>query len=122
MSKVVLIVEDEQVLQDVYKLVLTSAGYDVHTADNGLEGLLQLKAVNPDIVLLDIFMPLMDGKEFMRNVDLKDYPDTKIVIYSNLSDTETQEEMLGLGAKKFVLKSSMAPHDLIALVHEMVRN
>ncbi len=55
--KTVLIVEDEQVLQDVYKLVLTSGGYTLHTASNGVEGLEKIKQVKPDLVLLDIFMP-----------------------------------------------------------------
>lgn len=119
MSKTVLIVEDEKVLQDVYKLVLSLKGFNVHTANNGVEGLQQLKAVVPDIVLLDIFMPVMDGKEFMRNVDLTDYPHTKIIVYSNLSDTNIREEMISLGAHKFVLKSSMAPEDLVRLVQEV---
>lgn len=120
MSKVILIVEDEKVLQNVYKLILSSRGYEVYTADNGLEGLKQLKATAPDMVLLDIFMPVMDGKEFLRNVDLGDYPKTKFVVYSNLSDTEAQEEMLDLGAERFVLKSSTAPDDLIRLAQEVL--
>lgn len=120
MQKVILIIEDEKVLQDVYKIVLSSKGYQVHTANNGVEGLEQLKSVVPDMVLLDIFMPVMDGKEFMRNIDLNDYPNLKIVVYSNLYDVGTQEEMLGLGAKRFILKSSMAPHDLVTLAEEMV--
>ena len=122
MSKTVLIIEDEKVLRDVYKLILSSKGFEVYTADNGLEGLQQLRTVGPDMVLLDIFMPVMDGREFMRNIDLKDYPDTKIVVCSNLSDIETQEEMITLGAKRFVLKSSMSPEDLIVLAQEMTHS
>ena len=115
----ILIVEDEKILQDVYKFVLTSKGYTVHLADNGAKGLTQLAATKPDVVLLDIFMPVMDGKEFLRNLNLNDYPDTKIIVYTNLSDSETQAEMLGLGACRFVLKSSMTPRDLIALIEEV---
>ena len=121
MNKSILVVEDEKVLQDVYKLVLTSYGYTVHTANNGAEGLRQLAAVKPDIVLLDIFMPVMDGKEFLRNLDTNDYPKTKIIVYTNLSDNQTEAEMLGLGACRFVLKSSMTPRDLIALIEEVIR-
>ncbi len=120
MSKVVLIVEDEKVLREVYELILTSKGFEVHTAENGQEGLKKLKTIVPDLVLLDIFMPIIDGREFLRNVDLQDYPNTKIVVCSNLSDIETQEEMLGLGAQRYVLKSTLAPQDLVYLVQEMV--
>ncbi|MBA3758109.1 response regulator [Candidatus Saccharibacteria bacterium] len=118
----ILIVEDEKVLQDVYQIILSSKGYEVHTANNGLEGLKRLKALRPDMVLLDIFMPVMDGKEFMRKVDLDDYPNTKIVVYSNLLDSKIEAEMLGLGAHSFVLKSSLAPQDLVALVDQTLYN
>jgi CheY-like chemotaxis protein len=121
MNKSILIVEDEISLRDVYKIILVSKGYDVHTADNGLEGLQKAKALRPDMVLLDIFMPVMDGKEFMRNIDMGEYPDTKIVVYSNLSDNKIEKELLALGAHKFVLKSSMAPRDLLALADQTLR-
>lgn len=120
MSKSILIVEDEVVLQDVYKLVLNSQGYRVETASNGVEGLKKLKNISPNMVLLDLFMPVMDGKEFLRNIDTNDYPDTKIVVYTNLSDNHTESEMLELGAHKYILKSSMAPQQLINLVTEMI--
>lgn len=116
MSKSVLIVEDETALRDAYKLILSTHGYEVHTAVNGAEGLLQLKKTKPDVVLLDIFMPVMDGKEFLRNTDTNDYPQTTFIVYSNLSDGETEAEVLRLGAHKFVLKSSMTPKDLLDLI------
>lgn len=116
----ILIVEDETTLQDVYKLVLSSQGYTVSTANNGAEGLVQLKKTMPDLVLLDVFMPVMDGKEFLRNVDSHDYPNTKIIVYTNLSDSKTEAEMLELGADKFILKSSMTPEDLLKLVAQLL--
>ena len=116
----VLIVEDETVLQDVYKLILSSGGYQVHTASDGVEGLRKIKAVKPDIVLLDIFMPRMDGKDLLRNIDLSDYPHMKVIMYSNLSDKATESEVRGLGAHDFVLKSSMTPNDLLDLVKKHV--
>lgn len=117
-SMSILIVEDELLLQDVYKLVLSVKGYTVHTASNGKEGLVQLKQHTPDVVLLDIFMPVMDGKEFLRQTDTAEYPDTTFIVYSNLSDVNIEADMLALGADKVILKSSLAPKDLIALVSE----
>lgn len=119
MKNTILIVEDEKVLQDVYKLVLTLKGYNVYTADNGAEGLTQIAITKPDVVLLDIFMPVMDGKEFLKNLHINEYPGVKIIVYTNLSDNATQSEMLKLGASRFVIKSSMSPRDLIALIEEV---
>lgn len=114
--KRILIVEDELILQDVYKLVLTTHGYKVDTANNGLEGLSHIKNIRPDLILLDMFMPVMDGKEFLRNFDSNIYPKTKVVVYTNLFDKATRQEMLELGASDFILKSSMTPNDLLELV------
>jgi CheY-like chemotaxis protein len=118
MTKKILIVEDEIILQDVYKILLSSQGYEVFTANNGAEGIKQLKDTHPDMVLLDLFMPVMDGKDFLKNTDLTDFPNTKIVVYTNLSDSIVETEMLELGAHKFILKASMGPQDLIDLVGE----
>lgn len=117
--KTVLIVEDEIVLQDVYKLILTASGYNVVVAHNGFVGLAELKKASPDIVLLDLFMPVMDGREFMRNVDMKDFPSTQIIINSNHSDNSVRKEMLEMGAVDYVLKSSMTPKNLVDLVNKL---
>lgn len=115
-SKRILVVEDEIVLQDVYKLILETGGYEVHVADNGQAGLQKIKTFRPDLVLLDIFMPIMDGKEMLRNVDMSQYPNMQVIVYSNMYDHETEAEMLSLGASDFVLKSSFTPNDLLELV------
>lgn len=112
----VLIVEDEPDLQRAYEMILSAQGYSVTTANNGIEGLKQIKAVKPQLVLLDIFMPQMDGRELLRNLDLSQYPNTKIIVYSNLSDKNIEEEMLALGAHRVVLKSKTGPSDLVSLV------
>ena len=114
--KRVMVVEDELMLQDVYKLVLETKGFQVVTANNGQEALDKVKIAAPDVILLDMLMPIMDGREFMRQIDMSDYPDMKVIVYSNLSDSRTEEEMLSLGAERFVLKSSMSPADLIKMV------
>jgi CheY-like chemotaxis protein len=118
----ILIIEDEIILQDVYKLVLNSQDFQVYTANNGAEGLIMLKKHKPDVILLDIFMPVMGGVEFLETVDLKDYPKLKIIVYTNLTDSDTEEKVLRLGASKYVLKSSMKPQDLIDMITECLTN
>jgi CheY-like chemotaxis protein len=115
----VLIVEDEIMLQDVYKLVLESNGYKVSTANNGQEALDIINKISPDVVLLDMLMPVMGGQKFMQTIDRKEFPNTRIIVYTNLSDSAIEAEMLELGADRFILKSSMTPTDLIDLVENI---
>ncbi len=114
--KTVLIIEDEDILRDVYTMVLKKSGFNVVGAVNGVDGLNQMKRSQPDLVLLDVMMPVMDGLEFMRNLELADYPNAKVIVYSNMSDRAIEDEMSSLGAYRFVLKSSMTPKDLVALL------
>jgi two-component system chemotaxis response regulator CheY len=117
--KSVLIVEDEKVLRDVYELIIKSLGCTVYTAKNGIEGLEQLKKHKPDIMLLDISMPVMDGQEVLRNLNKNDFPNVKIVVCSNMSDSKVIQEVLDNGADKFVLKSSLGPNELKSLINDL---
>lgn len=121
-KKKILIVEDESVLRDVYKLILSKDdAYDVIEAKNGLEGLEKLKKHLPDLVLLDLFMPVMDGISFLQNFDRDDHADIKIIVYSNMSDDATVKEAKFLGADDFVLKSSFNPTQLLELVENTLK-
>ncbi len=115
-APIILIVEDELDLQQAYTMILKSRGYSVETASNGIEGLEKIKAFSPALMLLDIFMPRMDGRELLRNLDLDLYPDMKVIVYSNLSDKGIEEEMISLGAHQVILKSKTGPSDLLELV------
>lgn len=119
MTKSVLIVEDEATLRDIYSFILSTQGYHVQTARNGVEGIEQLRAHTPDVVLLDVFMPIMDGKEVLKNIDMGDYPHTKFVACTNLSDDDTRNEMMDLGAHHYVVKATMGPQDLISMVGDL---
>lgn len=112
----VLVVEDEPSLQEVCEIVLLSQGYTVLTADNGVEGLEALHSHTIDLVLLDLYMPVMDGKEFLSKFDRLKFPSTKIVVYSNASEKDLDSQMKNMGADEVVLKSSLSPNDLVALV------
>lgn len=117
--KKILIVEDEQVLREAYVQILTMEGYDVYSAENGSAAIDKIKEVKPDLVLLDILMPVMDGLQFLQKVDVKkDFPDTIVVAFSNLSNQNKLEEMHNLGVKRHILKASMSPKELVAAVGE----
>lgn len=121
MSKV-LIVEDNETLNEAYKLILTKDGHDVATAFNGEEGLAKLAESTPDLILLDMLMPKMDGIEFLRHFDATKYPKTTIIILSNLNEDEQVEEARKLGAHRYILKANTSPKELAARVNHIAQH
>lgn len=117
----ILIVEDEPMLRTAYELILKTHGYRVLTAPDGQAGLKLLAAERPSLVLLDLLMPIVDGKKFLKQArPATNYPRTKIIVYSNLYDEQTGQQVTGLGAHRYVLKSSLSPAQLVAMIEDVL--
>lgn len=117
----VLIVEDEQVLNEAYELILKNEGYEVEVAHDGQEALDKTRLFEPDIILLDLRMPRMNGIEFLEKYELqKNHPEVKVVVFSNLDTQKEIDEAYKLGAHKYILKAWASPKELIKLVGETV--
>ncbi len=116
----VLIIEDNETLNEAYKLILEKDGHEVTTAFNGEQGLEKLKTLSPNLILLDMLMPKMDGLEFLRRFKPADYPKTTIIILSNLNEDEQVEEARKLGAHRYILKANTSPRELAARVNHIV--
>ena len=106
MSKqTILVVDDEQDLLDLIEYNLKKEGYNVLKAENGVQGLEMAKEHNPNLVLLDIMMPKMDGiqvcEKMRSNPDLKSIP---VIFLTARSDEKTEVEGLDTGADDFVTK------------------
>lgn len=113
----ILIVEDEEILLAALQEELTQGGYSIEGAANGEEGLAKVKSFKPDLVLLDLVMPKMDGMEALKK--LKEDDETKdvpVIILTNLSDYERISEALSLGAKDYLVKANYSLSDLLEKV------
>jgi two-component system response regulator (stage 0 sporulation protein F) len=116
----VLIVEDEQLLNEAYARVLGAANIALLRAYNGKEALDILKNDKPDIILLDLRMPVMDGIEFLKKLQPKDnLPDAKIIVFSNYDDQHEIDEAFSLGAMHYMLKAWATPDELVKLIREV---
>lgn len=117
MTKKILIVEDEIALSQVLSDKFLQEGFDVKTAGDGQEGLEAIQSWKPDVVLLDIVMPRMDGMTMLHK--LRETPDGKhlpVILLTNLSDTENVYEAMANGVYDFLVKSHW---DINELVHEV---
>ncbi|MBA3758608.1 response regulator [Candidatus Saccharibacteria bacterium] len=120
--KQILIVEDEAVLRKVYETLFTLEKFTVCVAENGQAALDELKNFKPDIIILDLLMPIMGGVEFLSVANLeKTHPATKVLVLSNLSDAETISHITELGATKYLLKAGISPRELVGTVNEMIK-
>lgn len=118
--KTVLIIEDEAILRQAYVAILSFEGFNVLEASNGQEALAIIEKCVPDLILLDILMPVMDGYEFLAHSGLNNRKDVKVIAFSNLSDQEKLQKILGSGAARHVLKSSLSPKQLASTVKELL--
>jgi CheY-like chemotaxis protein len=109
----ILVVEDNETLNSVYKLILTKAGYTVTTAFNGLEALKTVKHNKPDLILLDMLMPEMGGLTFLKKFNPPKDKNIKIIIMSNLDEDQDIKEAQKYGATQYILKASLSPSELI---------
>ena len=116
----ILIVEDDTDLNDAYKTILGTVYSDVHTAFNGEEALEVTKQHEPDIIFLDLRMPVLDGIGFLKAYQPKDnHPDVHIVVFSNYDMQAEVDEAYELGAERYVLKAWASPKELLKIVKDL---
>jgi CheY-like chemotaxis protein len=117
----ILIVEADPMILEIYQKKFSDSGFEVATADSGERVLEIAKKDKPEVILLDLIMPKMDGFEVIRNLRSGEYdPGMKIIILSNLSQREDQERALNLGANGFVTKAEYSPTDLVKEVKRLL--
>lgn len=122
-KKKILIIEDEHVLGDTLFRKLREAGYDVSWELDGEKGLHKMRGLMPDLVLLDIMMPVKDGYEVLEAVQqdeaLKTIP---IVIISNSGQPVELTRILKLGAKDYIIKAQFTPDEVVEKVHKYIQS
>ena len=119
MSKKILIIEDEILLSDLLKMNLKEAGFEVETAYDGKEGLEKAKSFLPDLILLDLIMPVLDGYQVLQEIQ-KDPVLEKIpvIVLSNLGQEEEIARAKRLGAKDFVVKANLDIFELKNIIEK----
>lgn len=116
-----LIAEDDQMLQDIYKMKFSNSGFEVFVADNGKIALEIAKKEKIDIVLTDSIMPEMDGLELIKNLRSGEYDSNiKIIMLSNLSQKEDRDNVMQLGATGFIAKTDFTPAQLVIEVNKII--
>jgi two-component system, OmpR family, alkaline phosphatase synthesis response regulator PhoP len=113
----VLVIEDESIVADIYRLALERAGFDVVVARDGVDGLDKASTSSPSFIFLDIRMPGLDGIEVLRALAARgDMGEVPVVMLSNFDDPALVRESKDLGAKQYLIKAGMNPAELPGIV------
>lgn len=117
----ILIVEDDKDLNTAYQMILKKAGYEVGSALNGKSALEMVDEFNPDLILLDLLMPIMGGLEFLQNYNLDQHPEVRVLIFTNMENSPEVNEAYKLGATRCIIKSWTAPQSLSKVIDDVLK-
>ena len=122
MGQRILIVDDDSMIQDIYLRKFTESGFEATAASDGATALKKIADEQPDLVLLDLVMPQMDGFEVLRELGvMKLAKKPKVVLLTNLGQKEEVERGLALGASDYIIKAHLTPSEVVGRVREVLR-
>lgn len=114
------IVEDDQAIQLMYKMKLESVGYIVRVANDGEEGLKVCEEFVPDLILLDLRMPIMSGDEMLKKLRETDWgAEIRVIVLTNVSRDEAPSSLRLLNVDRFLVKAHHTPSQVVEIVQEV---
>jgi len=111
------IIEDDQAISQMYRIKFETEGYEVETANNGKLGLELAGKMRPDIILLDLMMPEMNGDEMLKKLRATAWGKRiKVIILTNVGEQEAPDILERLGVRRFIVKAEMTPRQVAEMV------
>lgn len=118
----ILVVEDDKFLANAYRIKFSKAGYEIKIASDGQDAIDSLETFTPDVILLDLIMPVKDGfavlEELKKNDKWKNIP---VLVASNLGQKEDIDKSMALGAADYIVKSQMPINDILVKINNVLR-
>ena len=122
MNKKIAIVEDDLAISQMYRLKFEGEGFEVAIADNGEDGLKLIEEFQPDIVLLDMMMPTMNGDEVLKQMRASKWgKDTTVLILTNLGKEEAPKILDSLNVHSYIVKAEMTPKQVAEHVKKALK-
>jgi len=113
------IIEDDSVISQMYRMKFEADGFDVQLANNGKRGVALVEAFSPDIILLDLQMPEMNGVEVLEAIRKSNWgKNIPVIILTNMGEEESPKEIRALGIHSYIVKANLTPSQVVQRVKE----
>ena len=123
MALKILVVEDDKFLRELITQKLAREGYDVVSAVDGEDGVVKVKENKPDIVLLDLILPGIDGFEVLAKIkEDEELSNIPVIILSNLGQRDDVDRGIKLGATDFLIKAHFTPSEIVEKIEAVMKN
>lgn len=120
--KKLLIVEDEVVLMDMYLAKLHKLGLTILSANSAEQGFAIAKKEKPDLILLDIILPMGNGVDLLEKIRKdEDTKDLKVLTFSNYDEPDTKKKALQLGSIDYLIKTNYTPNQIFKIIQNILK-
>lgn len=115
------VIEDESAIRNMYELKLNAVGFEVKTAENGNKGLALCDSFHPNLILLDIRMPEMNGDEMLARLRETEWgSEIRVIILTNISRAEAPHSLRILNVDRYIVKAHYTPSQVVQTVQEVL--
>lgn len=122
MNHKIAIIEDDAVIRQMYRMKFENENFEVQVADNGKDGVTLVENMKPDIILLDIHMPEMNGDEALEKIRNSSWgKDIPVIVLTNLGEEESPKNIRSLGIDGYIVKADYTPKQVVARVIEALK-
>ncbi len=113
------IIEDDPVISQMYRMKFEADGFEVQLANNGKRGVALVESFVPDMILLDLQMPEMDGTEALEVIRKNEWgKNIPVIVLTNLGEEESPKEIRALGIHSYIVKADLTPRQVVQRVKE----
>lgn len=113
------IIEDDPTINQMYRMKFEAAGFDVQLASDGERGVSLVEAFKPDLILLDMQMPIKNGHQALKEIRSEDWGKSiPVIILTNMGEEESPKELRELGIDSYIVKADLTPSQVVERVKD----